>query len=116
MKASIAITLQQWVTSKYQRSVLWLAVLLDITIGTITLFFGIFQCSPVDYQWNRVVKPDSTGVCYTDTYTKVGYALCGTTVAIDLLFLAMPWLMLPGRDITARLRKAIWFLYALALL
>ncbi|KUJ09215.1 uncharacterized protein LY89DRAFT_280048 [Mollisia scopiformis] len=113
MKASLAITLLQWAKVKTHIYLLRAAILIDALICIIVVEYFLVQCAPISYTW-RLVDPTAKGVCLPAAQQiAVGFALSGTTVSIDMLFLIAPWIMLKGRGVNSRLKLYIYGLFGL---
>lgn len=116
MKASIATTFLQWAKSKFHIYLLWAAIAVDFTICSVVTFYIIFQCTPVSYIWT-FVNPAIKGHCKPITgQIYMGYALCITTISLDMLFLFLPFFMLRGRGVNARIKKFIYGIFGLGVL
>lgn len=73
--------------------ILYAAITLATAVGLIFLFFTIFQCSPVDFFWNRLTE---TGTCIsTDLLIGIAYlysvGAAVTDLTIGLLPVALIW-------------------------
>lgn len=73
--------------------ILYAAITLATVVGSIFLFFTIFQCSPVDHFWNRLTE---TGTCIsTDLLIDIAYlysvGAAVTDLTIGLLPVALIW-------------------------
>lgn len=73
--------------------ILYAAITLATAVGLIFLFFTIFQCSPVDFFWNRLTE---TGTCIsTDLLIDIAYlysvGAAITDLTIGLLPVALIW-------------------------
>ena len=113
MKASIATTLLQWARSRVHLWLLWGSIAVDVAISAVVIFYTIFQCQPVSYAW-RFVDPTVKGKCLPfNNQIYVGFALCFTTVALDMLFLFLPFFMLRGRGVNKRLTMIIYGIFGL---
>lgn len=116
MKASLAITLLQWAQSRTHIYLLKAAIVIDaITCITVVEYF-LVQCAPISYQW-RLVDPTAKGVCLPKSQEiVVGMALSGTTISLDMLFIAVPVFMLRGRSVDMRVKMCIFGLLGLGVL
>ncbi|KAH1356220.1 hypothetical protein KXW28_007957 [Aspergillus fumigatus] len=56
VRLSITVTLVRLTVDNVHRGILGAATILSVVAGTIFFFFTIFQCTPVDYYWNRLTK------------------------------------------------------------
>jgi hypothetical protein len=116
MKASLAITLQQWAKKKIHRALLWTAVVIDAIICLIVVLYFLFQCQPISYAW-RLIDPSVKGKCLpVNGQIYVGYALCAVTITLDMLFLFVPFFMLHGRGVNSRLKLYIYGIFSLGVL
>lgn len=116
MKASIALTLLQWAKSKVHIILLWTSIAVDVIISSVFSFYIIFQCTPIDYAW-RLVDPTVKGKCLPFSgQLYMGYALCITTVCLDMLFLFLPFFMMRGRGVNSRIKLCIYTLFGLGVL
>ena len=114
MKASLAITLLQWAKSKVQIYFLYAAIVIDALICIIVVEYFIVQCAPISYTW-EITNPLAKGTCLPATQQlAVGFALSGTTVSLDMLFLFVPLFMLHGRGVNTRLKMFIYGIFGVA--
>lgn len=116
MKASIAITLLQWAKKKFHIYVLWAAIVIDVIICLVVVFYFLLQCRPISYAW-LFINPSVKGTCLPASgQILVGFALSGTTVSLDMIFLFIPFFMLSGRGVNSRLKLYIYGLFGLGVL
>jgi hypothetical protein len=116
MKASIALTLLQWAKSKTHIWLLWGSIVVDVIISAVFTGYVVFQCTPVDYAWKQL-DPNAKGKCLPFTgQLYMGFALCITTVCLDMLFLFLPFFMLRGRGVNSRIKSCIYGLFGLGVL
>ncbi|KAH8670169.1 hypothetical protein BGZ60DRAFT_469565 [Tricladium varicosporioides] len=116
MKASIATTFLQWATTKTQKWVLWGSIVVDFAIGAVVSVYTILQCTPIEYSWRRL-DPTAKGMCRDpNEIIKVGYALCIVTVTLDMLFLAMPFIMLKYYKPNQRVKMYIYGIVGIGVL
>ncbi|KAJ6127792.1 hypothetical protein N7471_009009 [Penicillium samsonianum] len=94
-KISIIIALLRITISRIHAYILYTAMALATAVGLIFFFVTIFQCSPVDYFWNRA-QPSAHGSCMNKhalagiAYLySVGAAI--TDLTIGLLPVALIW-------------------------
>lgn len=94
-KLSIIIALLRITISRVHAYILYTAMALATAIGLIFFFLTMFQCSPVDYFWNRA-QPNAHGSCINKTpligvayLYSVGAAI--TDLTIGLLPVALIW-------------------------
>lgn len=113
MKASIATTLRQWTVVKWHRYLLWASIIMDFAISTAFLLYLVLQCQPVSYAW-RLFDPTVKGKCLPFTgQLYMGYALSIVTVALDMLFLFLPFVMMRGRGLNSTLKVYIFAIFGL---
>jgi hypothetical protein len=111
MKASLAITLLQWAKSKVHIYLLHAAIVIDAIICLVVVEYFLVQCSPISYTW-EITNPLAKGTCLpTSQQIVVGFALSGTTVSLDMLFLFVPFFMLHGRGVNSRLKMFIYGIF-----
>ncbi|KGO63253.1 hypothetical protein PEX1_069330 [Penicillium expansum] len=94
-KLSIIIALLRITISRVHAYILYAAMALATAIGVLFFFLTMFQCSPVDYFWNRM-QPHAHGKCINTT-TLIGVAYLYsvgaaiTDLTIGLLPVALIW-------------------------
>ncbi|KAH8599177.1 hypothetical protein B0O99DRAFT_504861 [Bisporella sp. PMI_857] len=116
MKASIAITFLQWAKTRTQKWLLWGAIVVNFSIGSVVGVYTILQCSPIEFSWRRL-DPSAKGTCRDQNeIIKVGYALCIVTVTLDMLFLVMPFIMLKHYKPNPRMKMYIYGIVAIGVL
>lgn len=116
MKASLAITLLQWAKVKWHIYMLQAAILIDALICIIVVEYFLVQCAPISYTW-ELIDPTKKGVCLPATQQiAVGFALSGTTVSLDMIFLFAPFYMLRGRGVNKTLKMYIYGIFGLGVL
>ncbi|KAJ5966718.1 hypothetical protein N7501_002966 [Penicillium viridicatum] len=94
-KLSIIIALLRITISRIHANILYAAMTIATVIGLIFFFFTIFQCSPVNYFWNRM-QPHTHGSCINRSpLTAVAYVYSVgaaiTDLTIGLLPVALIW-------------------------
>ena len=110
MKASIAVTFLQWATTRVQKWVLWGSIVADLAIGTVAGVYTVVQCTPISFSWTRF-DASVSGTCRDPMeIIKAGYALCSITVALDMLFLIMPFIMMRHYQPNRRVKMYIYSL------
>ncbi|KAJ5801962.1 uncharacterized protein N7503_004412 [Penicillium pulvis] len=92
-KISIIITLLRITVDRVHAYILYAAITLATAVGLIFFFFTIFQCSPVEFFWNRLTE---TGTCIsTDLLIDIAYlysvGAAVTDLTIGLLPVALIW-------------------------
>ena len=113
MKASLAITLLQWAKSKVHIYLLRAAIVIDAIICLVVVEYFLVQCSPISYTW-RLIDQSVKGTCLpASQQIVVGFALSGTTVSLDMLFLFVPFFMLHGRGVNSRMKIYIYGIFGL---
>ena len=116
MKASLAITLLQWARKRLHIWLLSAAIVIDVIICLVVVLYFLLQCQPISFAW-RLTDPNAKGHCLPETgQIFVGFALSGTTVSLDMLFLFTPFFMLAGRGLNKRLKMYIYGVFALGVL
>jgi hypothetical protein len=116
MKASLAVTLLQWARKKIHIWLLCTAIVIDVVICLVVVLYFLLQCQPVSYAW-RFIDPTVKGHCLPESgQILVGFALSGTTVSLDMLFLFVPFFMLAGRGVNSRLKLFIYGIFGLGVL
>ncbi|KAJ6014354.1 hypothetical protein N7540_008945 [Penicillium herquei] len=90
-KVSIIISLLRITVDRIHAYILYAAISLATAVGTIFLFFTIFQCNPVPFFWNR-----DSGTCISkDLLIDIAYLYSAgaavTDLTIGLLPIALIW-------------------------
>ncbi|CAG8944418.1 unnamed protein product [Penicillium salamii] len=94
-KVSIIIALLRITVDRIHAYVLYAAMILASAVGIIFFFFTLFQCTPVDFFWNRA-QPGASGKCVSNN-TLIGIAYLYsigaaiTDLTIGLLPVALIW-------------------------
>jgi hypothetical protein len=94
-KISIIIALLRITISRVHAYILYAVMALATAVGLVFFFFTMFQCSPVDFFWNRA-QPKANGSC-VDKNLLVGIAYlysvgaATTDLTIGLLPVALIW-------------------------
>jgi len=116
MKASIATTLRQWAKVKSHVYLLWASIVIDVMITLAFIFYLLLQCTPISYAWT-FIDPTIKGKCAPVTgQLYMGYALCITTIGLDMLFLFLPFVMLKGRGVNSTIKLYIYGIFGLGVL
>ena len=116
MKGSLAVTLLQWARKNIHVWLLYTAIAIDVVICLVVVFYFLLQCQPISYAW-RMIDPTVKGHCLPSSgQILVGFALSGTTVSLDMLFLFVPFFMLAGRGVNKRLKIYIFGIFGLGVL
>lgn len=94
-KISIIIALLRITVSRIHAYILYAIMALATVVGLIFFFFTMFQCSPVDFFWNRA-QPDANGSCINkDLLVGIAYlysvGAAITDLTIGLLPVALIW-------------------------
>jgi hypothetical protein len=94
-KLSIIIALLRITVDRIHAYILYAAMMLATAIGIVFFFFTMFQCTPVDFFWNRS-QPGASGTCVSNHVLigiaymySVGAAI--TDLTIGLLPVALIW-------------------------
>ena len=116
MKASLAISLLQWAKKKLHIYLLYTAILIDVLICLVVVFYFFLQCQPISYAW-LFLDPTVKGTCWPMSgQILIGFALSGTTISLDMLFLFVPFFMLAGRGVSMRVKMYIYGIFGLGVL
>jgi hypothetical protein len=116
MKASLAISLLQWAKKKLHIYLLYSAIVIDVIICLVVVFYFFLQCQPISYAW-LFLDPTVKGTCWPMSgQILIGYALSGTTISLDMLFLFVPFFMLSGRGVSMRVKMYIYAIFGLGVL
>jgi hypothetical protein len=116
MKASLAISLLQWAKKKLHIYLLYSAIVIDVIICLVVVFYFMLQCQPISYAW-LFIDPTVKGTCWPMSgQILIGYALSGTTISLDMLFLFVPFFMLSGRGVSMRVKMYIYAIFGLGVL
>lgn len=94
-KISIIIALLRITVDRVHAYILYASMALATAVGVIFFFFTMFQCTPVEYFWNRA-QPGASGTCVSNSVLigiaylySVGAAI--TDLTIGLLPVALIW-------------------------
>ncbi|EAW24550.1 uncharacterized protein NFIA_041280 [Aspergillus fischeri NRRL 181] len=86
VRLSITVTLVRLTVDNLHRSILGAATILSIVAGTIFFFFTIFQCTPVNYYWNRMTEEghcmDMDGLLGIVYMYSAAAAVCDFTIGL----------------------------------
>jgi hypothetical protein len=116
MKASLAISLLQWSRKKVHTYLLYAAIVIDVAICLVVVFYFMLQCQPISYAW-LFIDPMVKGKCWPISgQILIGFALSATTVSLDMLFLFVPFFMLSGRGVSTRVKGYIYAIFGLGVL
>lgn len=116
MKASLAISLLQWAKKKLHIYLLYTAIVIDVVICLVVVFYFFLQCQPISYAW-LFLDPTVKGTCWPMSgQILIGFALSGTTISLDMLFLFVPFFMLAGRGVSMRVKMYIYGIFGLGVL
>jgi len=116
MKASIAITFLQWATTRVQKWVLCGSIVVDLTTGSVVGVYTVMQCTPISFSWLRF-DAAAKGTCRDpNEIIMAGYGLCMITVALDMLFLVMPFAMMGHYKPNSRVKMYIYGLVGVGVL
>lgn len=108
MKASLAISLLQWARKKLHIYMLYAAIVIDAVICIVVVVYFMTECTPITYKW-EFINPAIKGTCKPVTgEITVGFALSGTTVSLDMMFLTIPFFMMKGRGLNKTLKLYIY--------
>ncbi|CAL3972264.1 hypothetical protein PZA11_004573 [Diplocarpon coronariae] len=115
MKASIAITMMRWTSSRVLKLLFWGSIGMDVLISSIFTFYVIFQCTPISYAW-EMLNPKIKGKCLPFTgQLYMGLALCFVTFALDVLLMTSPFIMMKGRGLNKILKRYIYGIFSLGI-
>ncbi|CRL24475.1 unnamed protein product [Penicillium camemberti] len=106
-KVSIIIALLRITISRAHAYILYAAMALATVIGLIFFCFTIFQCSPVNYFWNRA-QPHAHGSCIsTTTLIGVAYLYSVGAAITDLTIGFLPVALIWNLHMSRRTKVAI---------
>ncbi|KAH3505574.1 hypothetical protein KXW24_007403 [Aspergillus fumigatus] len=92
VRLSITVTLVRLTVDNVHRGILGAATILSVVAGTIFFFFTIFQCTPVDYYWNRLTKE---GHCMDmDLLVGIVYMYSAAAAVCDITIGPLPAFMI----------------------
>ncbi|GAQ08689.1 hypothetical protein ALT_6010 [Aspergillus lentulus] len=92
VRLSITVTLVRLTVDNLHRSILGAATILSIVAGTIFFFFTIFECTPVDYYWNRMTEE---GHCMNmDSLLGIVYMYSAAAAVCDFTIGLLPAFMI----------------------
>ncbi|OWP04152.1 hypothetical protein B2J93_361 [Marssonina coronariae] len=115
LKASIAITMMRWTSSRVLKLLFWGSIGMDVLISSIFTFYVIFQCTPISYAW-EMLNPKIKGKCLPFTgQLYMGLALCFVTFALDVLLMTSPFIMMKGRGLNKILKRYIYGIFSLGI-
>lgn len=112
-RLSIAITLLRIAVGRVHKLILYAVILLSTAVGIVFLFFTIFQCTPVDYYWNRLTMPH--GHCINiNSLLGVVYMYSGVAAACDFTMGFLPVFIIRNLQMNRRVKFAVSGLLGIA--
>ncbi|KAJ5037548.1 uncharacterized protein L3040_007720 [Drepanopeziza brunnea f. sp. 'multigermtubi'] len=115
MKASIAVTMMRWTSSRVLRLLFWGSIAMDFTISAVFALYVVFQCQPISYAWN-MLNPKMKGKCLPfQGQLYMGLALCAVTFTLDILLMSSPWVMMKGKGLNKILKRYIYGIFSLGI-
>ncbi|KAJ5862015.1 hypothetical protein N7455_006083 [Penicillium solitum] len=91
-RLSIATNLLRLTVERIHSWILYSIMVLSTAVGTVFLFFTIFQCRPVAYYWNR---SSTEGRCLEiNTLLGIAYMYSGVAAACDFTLSCLPVFMI----------------------
>ncbi|CAI7616625.1 uncharacterized protein N7487_009174 [Penicillium crustosum] len=106
-KLSIIIALLRITISRVHAYILYAAMTLATVIGLIFFFFTIFQCSPVNYFWNRTQSHAHGSCIKTTTLIGVAYLYSVGAAITDLTIGLVPVALIWNLHMSRRTKVAI---------
>jgi hypothetical protein len=105
MRQSIVIMLFRFTFDRIHIILLYGISVLSLIVGLIFFFLTIFQCSPVEYYWNRLTM---TGHCIDiDILVSIVYFYSAAAAACDLTIGLLPALLIRNLRVTRRTKLGI---------
>ncbi|KAJ5926112.1 hypothetical protein N7516_007885 [Penicillium verrucosum] len=106
-KISIIIALLRITISRVHAYILYAAMALATVIGLLFFFFTIFQCSPVDYFWNRA-QPNAHGSCISkNLLMSIAYLYSAGAAITDLTIGFLPVALIWDLHMNRRTKVAV---------
>lgn len=90
LKISIIITLLRLAIERVHLWILYAAVSFASAVGLVFLFFTVFQCSPVEYFWNKGPRTERGTCIDMDILISVGYFYSAGAAVTDLTIAIIP--------------------------
>ncbi|RMJ25340.1 integral membrane protein [Aspergillus sp. HF37] len=104
-KISIIISLLRITILRVHVIILYCAMALAIVIGLLFFFFTVFQCSPVDYFWNRRTE---TGSCIdVDILINIAYVYSAGAALTDFTIGLLPVFLIWNLKMNRRSKLAV---------
>jgi hypothetical protein len=114
IKLSIACFLLRLAVQRRYRYTLWGAIIVVTIWSTALFFWDIFQCHPVEAQWDFTI-PNQTCVS-ADQVVAAAYALSVMTIITDWLFALIPIPMVWSVKMTTQAKITVVMILGLGIL
>lgn len=107
VKISIIITLLRLTINRIHVWILYAAISFASAVALVFLFFTVFQCSPVDYFWNKSTTAE-TGTCIsTDLLINIAYFYSAGAAVTDLTIVLVPVALIWNLQMDRRNKSAV---------
>jgi hypothetical protein len=107
VKISIIITLLRLTINRIHVWILYAAISFASAVGLVFLFFTIFQCSPIDYFWNKGTTTE-TGTCIsTALLINIAYFYSASAAVTDLTIALVPVALIWNLRMDRRTKSAV---------
>ncbi|KJZ70595.1 hypothetical protein HIM_10024 [Hirsutella minnesotensis 3608] len=110
---SLAVTLLRFSVFKVYRYIIWVSLGLVVVWSNGILFWDIFQCRPVEKQWDKAMD----GFCASpEQVISAAYAMSVMSVLSDWLYALMPIPILWNVNLTLKTKLAALIILAFGIL
>jgi hypothetical protein len=87
IKLSIAIFLLRLSVQNVYKYILWGSIFVVTIWSLVTFFWNLFQCKPVEAQWDFTILNSGKGTCVsTEEVVSAAYAISVMTILSDWLY------------------------------
>jgi len=114
IKLSIAIFLLRIATEKRYIYTLKISIVIVTTWSLAIFFFEIFQCHPVQAQWDFTIQ--NSKCASGDSFVAAAYSISVLTVVTDWMYAIMPIFMIWSIQMTTQKKITIGFVLSLGVL
>ncbi|KAK8181707.1 uncharacterized protein BKA78DRAFT_362552 [Phyllosticta capitalensis] len=113
IKLSISSTLLRLVVQRRYVYFLYCTMAANIIVTITSFFLFLLHCRPVSYAWEQVL-PHKEGKCFSWTaLVVIGYSVCAATIALDVLYASLPWVMFWNLNMPRKTKGALMFILSL---
>ncbi|KAJ5289230.1 hypothetical protein N7478_002260 [Penicillium angulare] len=104
-RISIALTIIRLTIGRTHLAILYGVIIFSTAVGTVFLFFSVFQCRPVPYYWNHYPE---TGHCLDiNILLGIVYMYSGVTVTCDFILTIFPIYLIWRLQMDRRAKVAV---------